>query len=259
LLRCRCVGLLGVLRERNALRLLVMPTEMDASRLSLNRTAIAIAALMLAASLGSIVARPGKKLAEERPPIVLESAVPKSFGDWTVAPQDRVLIVNPQTQALLDRIYSQILSRIYVDRSGYQIMLSIAYGGDQRRSLQAHMPEVCYPAQGFDVKSNDPGRVSTNFGVIPVRRLYTVRGLRREPVTYWFTVGDRAVEGTTQKRLIDLRYGLTGRIPDGMVVRISSIDRDALHAYRLHDAFIAALLKSLSATARKRMGGWESG
>jgi EpsI family protein len=37
----------------------------------------------------------------------------------------------------------------YVNASGYRIMLSLAYGSDQRGALQAHKPEVRYPAQGF--------------------------------------------------------------------------------------------------------------
>lgn len=47
-------------------------------------------------------------------------------------------VVNPQTQELLDKLYSQILTRTYVNAKGYRIMLSLAYGSDQRGALQAH-------------------------------------------------------------------------------------------------------------------------
>ena len=36
---------------------------------------------------------------------------------------------------------------------GRQIMLSIAYGEDQRDGMKLHYPEVCYPAQGFQSRS----------------------------------------------------------------------------------------------------------
>jgi len=49
----------------------------------------------------------------------------------------------------LDKLYSQILNRVYVNATGYRIMLLLAYGSDQHGSLQADKPEVCYPAQGF--------------------------------------------------------------------------------------------------------------
>ena len=220
-----------------------------------NRIAFLLAALMLAASVGAIIARPTARISDQGPAIVLETMVPKQFGDWSEDPLHSVQVVNPQTQELLDRLYSQILSRTYMNASGYRIMLSLAYGSDQRRSLQAHKPEVCYPAQGFVLQKNEAGLLATAFGDIPVRRLFTTLGARQEPLTYWFTVGDKAVQGTTQKRLVDLQYGLTGRIPDGMIFRVSSIDPDEARAYQLQDQFVNQLLQTVSPSERKRLSG----
>lgn len=220
-----------------------------------NRIAFILAGLMVMASVAAIVARPGKKLAEERPAVALERIVPSQFGDWREAPQGYVQMVNPQTKELLDKLYSEILTRTYVNAGGYRIMLSLAYGSDQRGALQAHKPEVCYPAQGFVLHKNEPGQLATSFGGIPVRRLFTSKGARKEPVTYWFTVGDKAVEGTTQKKIVDLVFGLTGRIPDGMLFRVSSIDPDGARAYRVQDQFIDQLLQSVSPAERKRLSG----
>ena len=220
-----------------------------------NRIAFLLAALMLAASIGAIVAKPTAKLSDQRPPISLESMVPQRFGDWHEELLGHVHVVNPQSQELLDRLYSEIVNRVYVNASGYRIMLSLAYGSDQHGALQAHKPEVCYPAQGFIVKNDHAGLVATAFGNIPVRRIFATLGARQEPLTYWFTVGDKAVQGTTQKRLIDLRYGLTGRIPDGLLFRVSSIDPDEARGYQLQDQFINQLLQIVSHAARKRLGG----
>ena len=220
-----------------------------------NRIAFLIAALMCAASVGAMVARPTAKLADEGPAISLETMIPKQFADWREQPQLFAQVVNPQTKELLDKLYSQILARTYVNSSGYRIMLSLAYGSDQRGSLQAHKPEVCYPAQGFALLKNQAGILPTAFGEIPVRRLHTTMGPRQEPVTYWFTVGDKVVQGTTQKRLADLRYGLTGRIPDGMLFRVSSIDPDRTRAYEMQGEFVKQLLQSVSPAERKRLSG----
>ncbi len=194
-------------------------------------------------------------MAEEGLSFSLDATVPKSFGDWTMLDVQSTLVVNPQTQQLLDKLYSQILTRTYVNKAGYHIMLSMAYGDDQRGGLQAHRPEVCYPAQGFVLQKNEAAVIATAFGSIPARRLFTTMGAREEPLTYWFTVGDRAVQGKTQKRLVDLRYGLTGRIPDGMLFRVSSIDRDEPRAYQLQDQFINQLLQTVSPAERKRLSG----
>lgn len=220
-----------------------------------HRIAIFIAALMFTASVGAMVVKPTKKVADELPQISLATMIPKQFGNWREAPLRYAQVVNPQTQELLDKLYTEVLSRTYVNDQGYYIMLSLAYGSDQRGSLQAHKPEVCYPAQGFTMQKNDPGQLVTEYGDIPVRRLFGNLRTREEPITYWFTVGDKAVQGTTDKRLVDLRYGLTGRIPDGLLFRVSSIDGNPLHAYQIQDQFANALLQSVKPEERKRLSG----
>jgi EpsI family protein len=223
--------------------------------LGFSRTSLVLAALMGAASVGAIVAKPDRRVAQERPAISLESLVPRQFGEWREEPQRAAQVVNPQTRELLDKLYSEVLSRIYVNASGYRIMVSVAYGSDQRGGLQAHKPEVCYPAQGFLVHRNELGRVATARGEIPVRRLYTTLGQRKEPLTYWFTVGDTVVQGKTQKRIVDMAFGLTGRIPDGLLFRVSSIDGDGPRAYEMQARFIDQMLQAASPVAVKRLTG----
>jgi EpsI family protein len=219
-----------------------------------NRLAFVIAALMCGASIGAVVARPGIKAASLGPAFSLEAMIPKQFRQWREDPQRIVQVVNPQTLGLLDKLYSETLSRTYVDASGYRIMLSLAYGSDQRGALQAHKPEACYPAQGFTLHRAEPGRIATPFGEIPVRRLFTSKGSREEPLTYWFTVGDRAVQGWNT-RLVELSYILTGRIPDGLLFRVSSIDPDQARANQMQDQFINQLLQAVSPAERKRLSG----
>src|SRR5437868_9027761 len=121
-----------------------------------NRTAWLIGALMVIASVAAIVAKPTAKLADERVGPSLDHIVPKRFGDWREEPLRLMQVVNPQTQELLDKLYSEILTRVYINNEGYRIMLSLAYGSNQRGSLQAHKPEVCYPAHGFTIDMNQP-------------------------------------------------------------------------------------------------------
>src|SRR5688572_1375910 len=159
------------------------------------KVAITLSALMCAASVGAFVALPGLRSVATAPAIQLDSAIPKQFGVWREEPVRTVQLVDPQAQALLDKLYSQTLMRTYVDDKGYRVMLSMAYGDDQRGGLQAHKPEVCYPAQGFSLRSNVPSELTTPFGRVPVRRLDTQLGARLEPVTYWFAFGDQVVRG----------------------------------------------------------------
>jgi EpsI family protein len=221
----------------------------------MNRAAFVLAALMCAASVGAYVVRPDTKAAERGPQISLEKMIPERFGDWRVEPQQVVQMVNPQTKELLDKLYSQTLSRTYADGSGYRVMLSLAYGSDQRGALQAHKPEVCYPAQGFKLHELIQSALQTEFGAIPATRLFVTLGRRNEPVTYWFTVGDSAIRSAFEKRMVEFRYGLTGQIPDGLLFRVSSIDADRAHAFGIQDRFVNDLLQALPPVERLRLSG----
>jgi EpsI family protein len=214
-----------------------------------------MAALMALATAGGIAARPTPKPPGSAPRYLLEETVPRQFGEWRVLPETAMQVVNPQTKELLDKLYSQILSRTYVNAQGYRVMLSLAYGDEQRGDLAAHKPEVCYPAQGFKLHFNDPAQIPTPFGAIGARRLGTSLGRRVEPVTYWFTMGDRPVTSKWEQRLVEIRLGLTGEVPDGLLFRVSSLDDQPERAFRIQDAFVNDLLKAVPPRSRLRLSG----
>ena len=220
-----------------------------------HQIAITLAVLMVATSVGSIAARPSGKASDKGLSMTLDTTVPKNFGDWAELSERNVQVVNPQTEALLNKLYSQILTRTYVNKDGYRIMLSMAYGDDQRGGLQAHKPEVCYPAQGFKLLKVEDGSLATPFGNIEVRRLNTSLGARIEPITYWLTVGDQVIKNKLDKRIAEIRLGLTGQIPDGLLFRISSIDNDTVRAFAMQQKFAADMMQAVQPAARKQLSG----
>ncbi len=223
--------------------------------MNLNSTAWIMSALMCGAAVAGIAARPSTTVADRGNAIKLETAVPKDFGEWRELPDQQAQVVNPQTKELLDKLYSQILSRTYVNKQGYRIMLSLAYGDDQRGGLQAHRPEVCYPAQGFKLGKVEEGTLPTSFGTIDVRRLTTELGPRSEPVTYWLTVGDQVIRNTFDKRVAQIRLGLTGQIPDGLLFRVSSIDTDTARAFAMQQKFAADMMAAVPVETRRQLSG----
>ncbi len=216
---------------------------------------IILLALMLAASGLAFALRPTQKIADQGPKVNLETMIPHSFGDWREQQESSTQIVDPQQKAMIDKIYKQTLSRTYVNDDGYHVMLSIAYGSDQTDSMQVHKPEICYPAQGFALQSKQVGSLITRQGAIPVTRIFATLGQRNEAVTYWTTVGNRVVGSGINKKLIEMGYGLSGRIPDGMLVRISSIDAQTDKAYALQERFASQMLESLAPDSRQRVAG----
>lgn len=219
------------------------------------RTSIVLAALMFAASMLAYALKPARKLVDIQPREKLEALLPQHFGDWHSQPATNVVLADPQMRASLARIYTETLTRTYVDSGGRQIMLSIAYGENQRDTMQMHYPEVCYPAQGFQMKSLRAGQIGTPFGSIRAKQLEMVLGDRHEAVTYWTMIGEYATLGGADKKLNEMRYGLHGVIPDGLLFRVSSIGHDLESAYRDHEEFIGALIETMKPEARKRLAG----
>ena len=216
---------------------------------------LVVMALMLLVASVAWVMRPAVLIADQRPTVNLELLIPKQFGEWHELHQSTSLIVNPQQTALLDKIYSQTLSRSYVSAEGAVVMLSIAYGVNQSRDVALHFPDACYPAQGFEVLSNVKGTLETGFGNIRVTRMTARLGNRSEPVTYWSTLGDEIVQGGLETRLMRVQYGLRGQIPDGLIFRISSISPDARTAYEFQEAFVRTLIAAIPQPSRTQLIG----
>ncbi|TDP07486.1 EpsI family protein [Roseateles asaccharophilus] len=216
-----------------------------------------IAACMLVGAAGAVWMKPTVHVADRVGKPDLEQLFPKQFGKWEIDPHMPVVLPAPDVQARLDKIYNQVLSRTYVDRStGQRIMLSVAYGGDQSDGTRLHRPEVCYPAQGFQIRSNRPTQLPLGAGAeLPVRQLESALGDRHEPITYWVVVGDQIVTSASQQKLAQLRYGVRGLIPDGMLIRVSSIDRDTGRALQLQQRYVQELAQALAPDAAARVFG----
>lgn len=218
------------------------------------RVLLAMAVMLAGAGL-TYLGRPTAYLADRIGKPDLELMFPRQFGEWRVDTSLPVIAPAPDVQARLDAIYNQVLARTYVNASGQSIMLSVAYGGDQSDATRAHRPEICYPAQGFDITHDKPGLQRIAGGTLPVRMLMSRFGDRQEPITYWIVVGNEVATSGMQQKLAQMRYGLRGLIADGMLVRVSSLDANREHAYTVHAGFIADLAAGMPRATRSRAFG----
>ncbi len=214
---------------------------------ALRRKAMIASVLMVVAFGVAQAWKPRVHLADQRPKVDLEAMFPREFNGWKVDTNVPLQLISPDTAALLNKIYNQTLSRTYVNAQGERIMLSVAYGGDQSDATKAHRPEVCYPAQGFQITSLTDGALqAAGQFVLPVRRLTTKLGSRNEPVTYWIVVGEQVTLSGTQQKLAQLSYSTRGIIPDGLLMRVSSIDSESQRAYGQQEKFIGDLRLNMS-------------
>ena len=222
------------------------------------RAVVFLGGSVLASGL-SMALVPQRKIADRNPIGKLEDLVPARFAGWAIDQSIPMILPSPDVQAKLDAIYNQVVSRTYINARGERIMLSIAYGGDQSDGLRAHRPEVCYAAQGFSTRDLQDGQLELPGRRIPVRRLVATQGPRNEPITYWMTIGTQVARTGLETKLAQLRYSTRGLIPDGLLMRVSNISRDAQASYRLHDAFMNGLVAAVPAQDRWRLVGGEPG
>lgn len=218
-------------------------------------TATVAALLMGITAASANYVKPTHYFSDTRGGRKIGQIVPAQFGAWQQ--QDHAGgIVNPQQKQLLDELYAEQVSRTYVSADGYRIMLSIAYGKNQNDSFQVHLPEICYPAQGFQVLNSTPGFIDTDYGSIKIKQLQTTyQSQRSEPVSYWTTIGNHVVQSGTDKKLKEMGYALDGQIADGLLFRISSIDPDHQRAFSMQKQFVSALMSVITAEDRLRLAG----
>ena len=199
--------------------------------------------LMVLASALTVLMTPSVMSSD--PKLDLEAIIPGEFNGWKVDLTVAAFLVNPDESRFINKIYAQTLSRTYINKIGERVMVSIAYGSDQTKDLQVHRPEICYRSAGFDIGKMTKTFVDTTLGQIPVMRLVAKQGLRNEPISYWIRVGDSLTRGWFEQKLTTIRYGLTGKVPDGLLFRVSTITNDEQDSYRIQQAFITDLLKAM--------------
>ncbi len=221
------------------------------------RRALAVLAASAAASAAAVAMVPRRSAAElALPDMKLDAMFPLRFGAWQLDPTVVPLMPSAEMQKVVAEAYDQTLARTYINPQGYRVMLSVAYGGRRNQGMDIHRPEICYPAQGLEVRRETrPASFDAGGDALPLKRLVAGHGSRNEPITYWLVIGRSVASFGYGHRLALLKYGLTGRVPDGMLVRISSIDDDEAQSFRMQDVFLRDMLAAVTPQFRNRLIG----
>lgn len=215
-----------------------------------------LATVMAAACALAVAITPRVYLADLYSREKLADIVPASFSDWSVDNSIVPVPPSPDLQKVLDATYDETVALTYRNSAGDRVMLSLAYGRNQHKGMITHRPEICYPAQGFKLTGSVvDGSVDIHGRPLPVKRLIATMGPRNEPITYWVMVGDEVTQFGYPHRWVAIKYGLKGEIPDGVLVRVSSISADDNKAFALQDSFIRAMLEGISPLKRSRLLG----
>jgi len=153
--------------------------------------------------------------------IRLDDIVPTLVGPWRAQPSGAFIL--PQ-DAPAATAYDQIIARRFAAPTGPDIMLVIAHGAAQSGLMRVHRPEICYTSEGFQIRDFHRLDLTVAHGqTIPAQTFVGVRDDRVESVLYWTRIAGFFPRDLMAQRLIMLRLGLEGLIPDGVLVRISAL------------------------------------
>jgi EpsI family protein len=228
----------------------------DNAKFSMRLPVAALLALMMVLSVGVVqlliphevnVVKKGK----------FNDIIPTRFGDWHEVPSPFLQVnvnVEDGTDRSSDQPYDDVLGRTYVNGRGQMVMLALAYASEQTQDVKIHLPEVCYVAQGFNLK--DQKRVGLQMQAsgktVNGAQFVATHQNRLEAVTYWVRIGDGFPNGGMAARLKIFEDGMAGRVSDGILVRASSLlqenDKQA-EAFDLQHRFLEDLQTAVRANS----------
>lgn len=229
-----------------------MPDKGDleaARRYSLSRRHMLMGAALTATSVLAFVREPRVAVTPLKTG-ELEGLIPTRIGQWNFETKSGLVL--PPDDPLSDSLYSDILTRVYVSEGRPPVMLLIAYSNTQNGMLQVHRPEVCYPAGGYSLSETKIKSLDIAPGMkIPARFFSATSASRTEQVMYWTRIGDESPTSWIDQRAAVVRANLNRVIPDGILVRISTVLPDYASAGPVLEEFAAALVRPLPPTGRK--------
>lgn len=184
----------------------------------------------------------------------LDALMPNRIGRWTY--QTKSGLVLPPRDQLSERIYDDLTTRVYTAPDGTGVMLLIAYSGQQDGMLQVHRPEVCYPASGYRLAETREHPITLASGFALPSRFIVAEGLSRiEQLIYWTRIGPSFPTSWLDQRQAVIRENMKGIIPDGVLVRLSTIAPDDATALAILDDFTRELVRAVPARARQALIG----
>lgn len=183
-----------------------------------------------------------------------EKLIPETIGSWQFKTSSGVVL--PPPDALSDRLYDNLVTRVYSAPEDPPIMFLTAYSNTQDGVLQVHRPEICYPAGGYELTATRPLAIEDGLGGKIQANVFTASGRgRTEHVLYWTRIGDEFPLAWSQQRMAVIRANLRGIIPDGVLVRASLISPTFDEALPHLSKFAAQLNQGMNKQGRALLSG----
>ncbi|SOB81084.1 EpsI family protein [Sphingomonas guangdongensis] len=219
---------------------------------ALDRRQFVLGGTLLAAAAATVVLKP-KRVVAPLEPGLLNAAVPKRIGPYSFLTASG-LVLPPQDE-ITEQIYDQVLTRVYAADGLLPLMLLIAYGSAQDYTLQAHLPEICYPSSGYTLTDLDRVPVQLGDTLQTATFLAAERAGTVEQVLYWVRIGAQYPSTLTGERLAVFRANVARTLPDGILVRVSTISPSRREALPQLQSFNRELISSINPLGRRLFFG----
>ena len=217
--------------------------DLKAKNSKIDRRALLLGAGFALCGGASFVATP-RQTSSRISEVAFQALLPAKVGGWTARVSSDLIL--PSADALSDKLYENLKTYTYEGPGLPTIMFLIAYSSVQQNDVQVHRPEVCYPMAGYPILTNQPVEARIGNRGIPARYLTADRGALREMILYWTRVGQRFPLNWTQQRIEMARANVSGVIPDGALLRFSTISAEGSNDYQLLTDFAHKMAQSLN-------------
>ena len=217
------------------------------STLPLNRRSMVMGGALMACGALAIIRQPSS-IAKPIDDNKFKSILPATVGPWRSRPS--VELVLPPADALSEKLYENLETRIYEGKDLPQIMFVIAYSSIQSDNVHVHRPEVCYPAAGLKIMSNEGLKLTVGNKKIAARFLAADRDGPVEYILYWVRVGKEFPAKWLDQRVEMMIANVAGHLPDGVLVRFSTISNDAAEASATLTNFATQMAGALNSQAK---------
>ena len=194
----------------------------------------------LAASSALAIARQPTRHAPRIPRQRFESWVPTRFDTWSMVGSSGLVL--PPPDALSDRLYDNLITRVYDADSKGSVMMLLAYNNLQDGVVQLHRPEVCYPVGGFALSATEQVSIGVGGSAIPANFFTAVGPGRTEQVLYFTRLGGAYPRTWAEQRWAVVKANLRKRIPDGLLMRVSLLGPSPVEALRILSGFAASFV-----------------
>ncbi|MET1754399.1 exosortase C-terminal domain/associated protein EpsI [Novosphingobium sp. RD2P27] len=226
-----------------------LPTSLP----SPTRRELLTGSMVLGITAASVLLKP-RRIFDELTQGELEAAIPTTVGDYRFLTTSGLVL--PPRDELSDRLYDQVLTRVYAAPGKPAVMALMAYGSVQNLSLELHRPDECYPQQGFTITDPEPLVMELHGHSIPASILTARRASGYiEQVAFWSRIGANFPPDRAGQSLVVARENFAGRMPDGILVRLSVPTASREEGAATAKAFLADLSRGLSPVGQRILFG----